>query len=98
MSGPAFDRHLAQFLSEKLLDWDLADGRGEPVPPLAASLLRMHPELFVKLSRIILGTAPSEIDPAWPTDTRDGHLDLEAEAALSGREIGEIREAHDEKN
>ncbi len=46
----------------------------------------------------MLGTIASDIDPAWPPETRDRLLDEMAEAALAGRSIGEIREEHDEKN
>jgi hypothetical protein len=98
LSAHLFDCHIAQFLAQKLVDWDLVDADEQPVAPSAEALLRLQPELFVRLNQIILGTVASDIDPAWPLETRDRLLDEMAEAALAGRSIGEIREEHDEKN
>ena len=98
LSSHLFDCHVARFLAQKIVDWDLTDVRRQPVGPTAESVLRMQPELFAKLNQIIFGTAPSDIDPNWPAETRDRLLDEQAEAAAAGRTIGEIREEHDEKN
>jgi hypothetical protein len=98
MNSHLFGCHIAQFLNQKLVDWDLIDIHRRPVAPSAESLLRLHPELFVRLNQIILGTVASDIDPNWPRETQDRLLDEKAEATLSGRTIGEIREENDEKN
>ncbi|HEX4147206.1 MAG TPA: hypothetical protein VHY91_27160 [Pirellulales bacterium] len=98
LNSHRFDCHVAQFLAEKIVDWDLVDARRQPVPLSAEALLRIQPELFIKLNRIILGTAASDVDPDWPAETRDRLLDEQAAAELAGRTIGEIREENDEKN
>jgi hypothetical protein len=98
LSAPAFDRHVAQFLAEKLIDWDLLDARRRPVEPAPETLLRIQPELFVKLSGIVLGTTASAIDPAWSAETADRILDDEIAAQTAGRTVGELREEQDEKN
>jgi len=98
LNSHLFDCHVARFLAQKIVDWDLVDAERQPVPASAEALLRIQPELFIKLNRIVLGTAPSDVDPDWPPETRDRLLDEKAAAALAGRTIGEIREENDEKN
>jgi len=68
------------------------------VPISAESLLRLQPELFVKLHRIVLGWVASDVDPAWLAKERERSTEDEAEAALAGRAIGDVRQEHDEKN
>jgi len=98
LNAHLFDCHVARFLAQKIVDWDLVDAQGQPVPASAEALLRMQPELFIKLNQIVLGVAASDIDPTWPAETRDRLVDEQAAAALAGRTIGEIREENDEKN
>jgi hypothetical protein len=98
LNSHLFDCHVARFLAQKLVDWDLVDAERQAVAPTAEAMLRMQPELFAKLNQIILGTAASDIDPMWPPETRDRLLDEKAAAAAAGRTIGEIREENDEKN
>ena len=98
LSAHLFDCHLARFLGQKLVDWDLADAQGRPIEPTAEALLRLPPELFVKLGEIILGTSASDVDPDWPAETREQILAEATEATLTGRPIGEVRQEHDEKN
>ena len=93
-----YDRHLAAFVADKLISWDLSDGSGVDVPVAAESILRLQPELFAKLHRIVLGRAASDVDPTWPTEAESRLFEAESEAALNGRTIGELREEHDEKN
>jgi hypothetical protein len=98
LNAHGFDCHVARFLAQKIVAWDLVDAHGQPVPTAAETLLRIQPELFIKLNQIILGVTASDIDPNWPAETRDRLLDETAQAALAGRTIGEIREENDEKN
>jgi len=98
LNSHLLDCHVGQFLAQKIVDWDLVDAHRQPVAPSAEAVLRIQPELFVKLIPIILGTTASDIDPAWPPETRDRLLDEQAEAAAAGRTIGEIREENNEKN
>jgi hypothetical protein len=98
LNSHLFDCHVAQFLAQKIVDWDLVDARRQLIAPTAEAVLRLQPELFVKLTQIIVGTAASDIDPTWPAEARDRLRDEQAEAAAAGRTIGEIREENDEKN
>jgi hypothetical protein len=98
LSAHLFDCHVAQLLASKIVDWDLVDARRQPVAASAAAVLRMQPELYVRLIQIVLGIAASDVDPTWPPETRERVLDEKAEAAAAGRTIGEIREENDEKN
>jgi hypothetical protein len=93
-----YDRHAAVFTAQKIVLWDLTDQRGREVPISAAALLRMQPELFVKLHRIVMGWIASDVDPDWPQETQERALDLEIESALAGRLVGEVCREHDEKN
>jgi hypothetical protein len=98
LKAPLYDRHLAVFVADKLISWDLEDAVGTEVPIAAESLLRTQPELFAKLHRIVLGARASDVDPAWPSETKHRLFDDETEAALIGRAIGEVRAERDEKN
>lgn len=98
LNAHRFDCHVAEFLTQKIVAWDLVNAQRQPVPTSAEALLRIQPELFIKLNRIVLGTAASDVDPDWPAETRDLLLDEKTAAVLAGRSVGEIREENDEKN
>lgn len=92
-----YDRHAAAFTAEKIIAWDLTD-RDRDVPVSAEALLRLQPELFVKLHRIVAGWLASDVDPSWPAEVRDGALEVELAAALEGRPVGDVQRERDEKN
>ncbi len=92
-----YDRHAATFTAQKIVAWDLTD-RGRDVPISAEALLRLQPDLFVKLHRIVAGWLASDVDPAWPSETRDAAVEVELAAALEGRPVGEVQRERDEKN
>ena len=98
LASHLYDRHVAAFTSEKLVLWNLIDSHDEPVPISPRALLRLHPEVFVKLNRIVLGWIASDIDPEWPQETRDQEGEDELAAVLTGVPVGESREEHDAKN
>ncbi len=93
-----YDRHAAAFTAQKLVDWDLVDARESPVPISGETLLRLQPDLFVKLHQIVSGWLASDVDPAWSDDDRDRELNDELDAAVAGRVIGDVREERDLKN
>lgn len=93
-----YDRHVAAFAAGKIVSWDLADAAGHAVPIAADALLRLQPELFVKLHRIVLGWVASDVDPEWPAETSDRMDELATEAVLAGRTVGELRQETDSKN
>ena len=93
-----YDRHAAAFTAQKIVEWDLVDARGVAVPVSGEALLRLQPDLFVKLHKIVAGWLVSDIDPAWPWTRQERVLDDELEAAVAGRTIGDVREERDAKN
>jgi hypothetical protein len=98
LASHLYDRHVAAFTSEKLVVWDLTDSENQPVPISPRALLRLHPEVFVRLSRIVLGWIASDVDPDWPQETSDQLGEEELAAAIAGSTVGEVREEHDVKN
>ncbi len=93
-----YDRHAAAFTAQKLVSWDLVDANRVAVPVLGEALLRLQPDLFVKLHKIVAGWLPSDIDPVWQRQCQERALDDELAAALSGRPVGDVREERDAKN
>ncbi len=93
-----YDRHAAAFTAHKIVDWDLADCRGRAVPVSAEALLRLQPDLFARLHKIVTGWTASDVDPAWSRQTKDREIEDQLEAALTGHPVGEVREERDEKN
>ncbi len=98
LASHLYDRHVAAFTSEKLVVWDLTDSQHEPVPISARALLRLHPDVFVRLNRVVLGWVASDVDPDWPQETCDQAREEELAAALADSTVGEVREEHDAKN
>jgi hypothetical protein len=93
-----YDRRAAAFTAEKIVAWDLVDARQTPVPPSGEALLRLQPDLFVKLHQIVAGWRVSDVDPTWPAAERERALDDELAAAEAGKPPGEVREERDAKN
>ena len=93
-----YDRQVAAFTAEKLIEWDLTDASGRDVAITPEALLRLQPTLFVKLHRIVLGWIASDVDPTWPADEAGQAMNHETEAALTGRPVGDARLEHDKKN
>jgi hypothetical protein len=93
-----YDRHVAAFTADKLVAWNLTDGRHEPVPISAGALLRIHPDVFLKLNRIVLGWVASDADPEWSPENRQRAEEVQLAADLAGRTVGAVREEQDAKN
>jgi hypothetical protein len=98
MKSHLYDRQVAHFVAGKLVSWDLADPAGAEVGIAAESLLRLHPELFAKLQRIVLGCIACDVDPSWPGEQQNRLLEEASTAAASGRTVGGVRAEYDEKN
>jgi hypothetical protein len=94
----AYDRRAAALLAQKLVAWDVVDRHGNEVDITAASILRLQPELFLKLHRIVLGRIASDVDPQWSDDRLNQLAGEELDASMGGKTIGEIREEAYEKN
>lgn len=97
--GPALaePRGVALLLARKLLDWELPEGGTLP-ELLPDNILRLHPELFQRLSRIVLGYQASDPDPAWPEDIAAMHAQDDAQSLVENRAPGEIAQERREKN
>src|SRR6185312_3673249 len=75
-------RQIAALLAEKLVAWDLADSLGNPVETSAANVLRIQPELLLKLQQIVLGAAASDADPLWSDEQLNRHAEEELAATV----------------
>jgi hypothetical protein len=84
----------AQAIKAQLIDWNLTNHRGEPVPLEASHLLRVQPQLFSRLFRIVMGDEPSDEDPSVSDSVRDRDVESDLAAALAGV----TPEETDEKN
>lgn len=98
MRSDAYDRQVAAFLATKVLSWDLTDGAGGEVAVSPTAMLRLQPELFVKLYRVVLGWVGSDVDPRWSEDSAAEAVQIEHESALAGKTVGDLRQEADEKN
>jgi hypothetical protein len=92
------DRKIAQLMSERIVEWDLADDDGKMVPISVAECLTIKPALFSQIFGIILGTDPSDVDPKWNDGVKDEALEIQSEVATSGGNVGSVREGNNEKN
>jgi hypothetical protein len=52
----------------------------------------------MKVYRIVLGLAASDLDPAWPSETSDEVVREAAEAVAAGATPGEVGQERREKN
>jgi hypothetical protein len=98
VSSAGYLRQMAALLAEKLVTWDVTDHLGNEVEVSAANLLRLQPELLLKLERIVLGVLPSDVDPRWSAEQINRLTDEEFVAATAGCTIGEARQQESEKN
>lgn len=100
MSGDAYDRMAADMMAKKLVEWDLVDAKGEPVPISARIVLRLKPALFNTLYKIMLGFDATDRDPDWQDETADLKAAEQYASALSehGDMPGEVRAEGDAKN
>jgi hypothetical protein len=91
-------RQAAALLAEKLVAWDIADPLGNDVDISPANVLRLQPELLLKLQQIVLGVVASDLDPRWPDEQVNRLAEEELAAAAAGCSIGEARQQESEKN
>jgi len=98
VTGDEFDRVTAKIVNDHLKEWDLKDAKGEVVEITPKWLLRLKPQLFVRLHSIIIGTDTSDTDPKWKDDVKDEHTDQSLESALSKTDVGSVRQGASEKN
>jgi hypothetical protein len=97
-TSTSYLRQMAALLAEKLEAWDVTDHRAQDVEISAANVLRLQPELLLKLQQIVLGAVASDVDPRWSDEQLDRLAEEELAAARAGCSIGEARQQEAEKN
>jgi hypothetical protein len=97
-TAASYLRQVAALVAEKLVDWNVTDPQGNDVEISPANVLRLQPELLLKLQQIVLGVVASDIDPRWPDEQVDRLAEEELAATAGGCSIGEAREQESEKN
>jgi hypothetical protein len=93
-----YTRQMAALMAEKMVDWDITDHLGNEVELSAANLLRLQPELSLKLQQIVLGAIASDVDPRWSDEQVNRLAEEELAATVAGCTIGEARQQESEKN
>jgi hypothetical protein len=97
-TSAGFLRQMAALVAEKLVEWDIRDPLGNDVEISPAHVLRLQPELLVKLQQIVLGAVASDLDPDWADEQINRLADEELAASTVGCTIGEARQQESEKN
>lgn len=88
----------SQDLAKLIVKWDVVATDGKPVPVAVDAVRRLQPWLWVKLQNIIVGAAPTDIDPEWPDETAVEHSRQLSEAGTRPQDLAELREAADQGN
>ena len=91
--GEDYDRKTAAVMESRIQDWDFKDLQGKSLEVKKSNLLSLHPAVFAKLERILMGLQATDIDPDWKEEIKDEEADLALQAAL-----GKSREEIDGKN
>jgi hypothetical protein len=95
-STKALGREEAKIVAGRLVSWSLADKEGEPLPINQSNVWALHPLLFRRLKEITFyGGEGGDADPEAPDDDL---MDMNAEAANTGKRVTELREERDVKN
>ena len=87
----------AETVMAYLVSWNLFGRQDEAIDVTVPNLLRVEPNLFLKLRNIVLGIEVGDEDPEWPEDQKSERHKASLAAALAGQGP-EDREADDEKN
>jgi len=92
------DLIVAKTLAERVASWSLTKQSGEAVPVAVDNVRRLKPAIFFRLWSVVLGTEPSDLDPAWETEQKVEAVTTLLEAAAAPAPVGVVREAGNEKN
>lgn len=87
-----------ELMSAQLVEWDLKDPKGSPVPVSPQVTRRLKPSLLWKLWGIILGTEPSDHDDKADEEEQREQARLVERAIEGPAPIGTVREEADAKN
>lgn len=78
------ERVAAEAIRAQLVSWDLQDHTGSNVAITVANLLRVEPNLAVRLFQVVTGRDATDEDPAWSQERSDELADKRLARALSG--------------
>lgn len=87
---------VASAVAGQIVEWDVRDAGGQLHPITPSGAARLKPMLLERLYAIVSGSDSGDVDPNSAAD--DDALDLELQAVLAGRQVGELREEADAKN
>ena len=98
VAADAYDRKTAAIVAEHLTEWSVLDAKDQPVPITAKNILRLKPQLFVRLYGIVMGLDGSDVDPQWNDAQKQQQDNLLCESALTNRLPGNVLLGDAEKN
>jgi hypothetical protein len=79
-------------VASRLVSWELKDDQGKDYPIGKESVMLLQPQLWVKLSNIVLGFDASDADPTW-SSAESEQFDADAlEAELTGKPVAQAQE------
>jgi hypothetical protein len=96
--NPANFRKRAEIMNARLVEWDMRNHKGKLLQLNTVEIRRLSTDVFWRMFGIILGTAPSDIDPDWNEEEQREEVGLQAEADAQGVNIQHVRQKADEKN
>ena len=82
----------------KLQSWDQCNSAGEPLALTLDNLKKVRIAKLDRLTDIVLGFAPTDIDPKWAEAKQVESAENDFEAALKGVSVGQLTEEANEKN
>jgi len=92
LTGPAYERMSAAAVAQQVTAWELP----EEITP--ENVLRLKPQLFLRLHLIVAGFEATDIDPLWSEEKQQGAAEGEYLASLMETTPGAAREIEDAKN
>lgn len=83
----AYEKWIASVLARKLRSWTLSAADGSSVSVSEENLLRLKPDLFLRVTSIVCGFSPSDTDPEEePTDSHGSASAIGSDDPLAERE------------
>lgn len=84
----------AEAVKAQVQEWDIIDHEGRAVGIAASNILRLQPQLFSRMFRMVMGDAAPDEDPLIADDERNE----DSERSLAAAFAGEGPETADAKN
>ena len=89
-SSDAVDAAAREILSGHLVRWSF-----DEVPIDTETLRKLHPQAFKGLFAIVMGYAPSDVDPNWTDAQKREHAGEIVDANGAGMTVGQLTEGRD---